>query len=682
MIRILTILLLISVNSFATNWYVSSSTGSDSNPGTLAQPWASLAKVSSSFASISAGDSILLKCGDTFYGSIVVGKSGTSGNPIVISSYSTGARPIITGEQVVGGWTHMGGNVWRGNVVGDSTLSLFTINGVITPFARQSQSWTKYTAISASSVTVPHTGSWVGKTMVIKSNEWRQERTVVETDNGSGTITFRNWFNMNNGTIAGLEPTKTNYGLFLMNDLSYLTTQNDLYYDYTNQFAYLYSTSIPTNVSTTGVDTLINIGSRQYITVKGLEFKYAGLFAIFAVQTQGLDIDGNKMTYLGAQGFGCYRLYNSTIQNNRIEKALQMGIYVRSVSSQYINVNILNDTIRNVGLWYGMGNYNEDGDNCGMSVSAFTGLTVSGCVIDSVGDAGMKVGGNDMLVYGNVGSCWTLKSADRSFIYTFSDIDGSSITFNRRFKNNIGCCGWGDLLGTPQENSSNPVIRSIFIYPDGRNQGDSIIGNTCWNIPGAAFSLNIDSQIVVQDNLVVMTDSNSRYNRSLGVRIQQLRNYPIRDFNFSGNIVFASLSTQKQLQYTAATQSAASIIANFKAIGTINNNFYNLSTIANYQTEAGTPYALGNYNHSQYTAQFGFGITDTLMPNYPLKQCLFLRNPTNAVVVENFTGTYEDVHGTQYTSSITLQPYTSALLFPSTAPPPPSTVYPKLRIKI
>ena len=668
MIRILTILLLFSVNCFATNWYVSSSTGSDSNPGTFAQPWASLAKISSSFASINAGDSILLKCGDTFYGSIVVGKSGTSGNPIVISSYSTGARPIITGEQVVGGWTHMGGNVWRGNLVGDSTLCLFTINGVITPFARNTQSWLKYTAISASSVSIPHTGSWVDSTIVIKPNEWRQERCIVLTD-VANVITFRSWYNKNNGTIAGLEPTKTNYGLFLMNNLSYLRAQNDLYYDYPNQFLYMYSVGIPTNVSTTGVDTLINIGSRQYITVKGLEFKYAGLNGIYAVQTQGLDIDGNKFTYMGGQAFGCYRLYNSILHNNYIDKALQMGHYIRSVSSPYSNISIINDTIKNVGLWYGMGLYNEDGDNCGMAVSALTDLYVAGCVIDSVGDAGMKFGGNDVLIEKNVISNFTLKSADRSAIYTFSDIDGSSITYNRVIKNNFLFNGWGDMLGTPQESSASPTIRSIGVYPDGRNQGDSILNNTIYNIPGGGFSLNIDSQIVVQGNTVVMTDSNTRYQKALGVRIQQLRNYPIRDFVFTNNFVFGALSTQKQLQYTAASQSPASIIANFKAIGTINNNFYNLPTIANYQTEAGTPYGLGNYTHAQYTTTFNFGVSDIAMPNYPLSQCLFLRNPTPSVSVNPLTKAWADVNGKIYSGSVSLQPYTSLFLFPTTVTP-------------
>ena len=672
MIRLLTILLLISVNCFGTNWYVSSA-GSDSNPGTISQPWATLAKVNSSFASINAGDSILLRRGDTFYGSIIVGKSGTSGNPIVISSYGTGARPIITGEQPITGWTHMGGNLWRGNLTGDSTLSLFTINGVITPFAQDSAGWKSYTAISASSVSVPHTGSWVGKTMVIKPNEWRIERVVITSDVGN-VLTFRSWFNKNNGTIAGLEPTKSNYKLFLMNDLSYLNTQGEIYFDYPNQFLFMYSVGIPTNVSTTGVDTLINIGQRQYITVKGLEFKYAGLNGIYAVQTQGLDIDGNKFTYMGGQAFGCYRLYNSILHNNYIDKALQMGHYIRSVSSPYSNISVINDTIRNVGLWYGMGGYNEEGDYSGMSVSADNDLLIQGCVIDSVGDAGVKFGGDDVLIQYNNISNFTLKTADRSAVYTFAEIDGTSRPSNRIIRNNFFWNGWGDMNGTPQEKSTSPTIRSIGGYPDGRNQGVSFFDNTIWNIPGGGFSCNIDSQIQVRGNLVVMTDSNTRYQKALGIRVQQLRNYPIRDFKFTKNIVFASLSSQKQFQYTAATQSPASIIANFTVIGQIDSNFYNMPTTANYQTEAGTPYGLGNYTHAQYTSTFNFGVNDIVMPSFPLSQCLFLKNHGASVSNRSLTGVWADATGKVYSGSAQLQPYTSLLLFPIASTPVTVTI--------
>src|SRR4030095_6204691 len=46
-------------------YYVSSSSGSDANPGTQASPWKTLAKVSSASPLFKPGDSILLKGGDT-----------------------------------------------------------------------------------------------------------------------------------------------------------------------------------------------------------------------------------------------------------------------------------------------------------------------------------------------------------------------------------------------------------------------------------------------------------------------------------------------------------------------------------------------------------------------------------------------------------------------------------------
>jgi hypothetical protein len=64
-------------------FYISSSTGSDSNPGTQSLPWASL-------KSYSPGNTYLLKCGDTFYMRIP-GISPTPSTPVTVSSYSTGS---------------------------------------------------------------------------------------------------------------------------------------------------------------------------------------------------------------------------------------------------------------------------------------------------------------------------------------------------------------------------------------------------------------------------------------------------------------------------------------------------------------------------------------------------------------------------------------------------------------
>lgn len=67
----------------AANYYVSTSTGDDSRSATQAQdpntPWKTIEKVNSVFSVVNPGDAILFKRGETFYGRLIIGKSGTAG---------------------------------------------------------------------------------------------------------------------------------------------------------------------------------------------------------------------------------------------------------------------------------------------------------------------------------------------------------------------------------------------------------------------------------------------------------------------------------------------------------------------------------------------------------------------------------------------------------------------------
>ncbi len=88
-IIILIALYLYSSTIFATNYYVHSKKGSDTNIGTGSKvPFQTLAKINS--IKLNAGDKILLASGITFNGSLVLKNiSGTKENPIVISSYES-----------------------------------------------------------------------------------------------------------------------------------------------------------------------------------------------------------------------------------------------------------------------------------------------------------------------------------------------------------------------------------------------------------------------------------------------------------------------------------------------------------------------------------------------------------------------------------------------------------------
>lgn len=71
--------------------------------------WKTIAKVNAS--TFSAGDSILFKKGDVWRETLTVPSSGSSGSPITIGAYGTGANPIIYGS-LAGDWTRESDNYW------------------------------------------------------------------------------------------------------------------------------------------------------------------------------------------------------------------------------------------------------------------------------------------------------------------------------------------------------------------------------------------------------------------------------------------------------------------------------------------------------------------------------------------------------------------------------------------
>src|SRR3954447_3553683 len=126
--------LMLGIKAHATNYYFSSSLGDDSRTTSQAQnpstPWKSLEKLNSWFPNLQPGDSVLFKCGDTFYGSIITTKSGTSSSPIVLSSYGTGYKPTISGFTTVSGWSSLGNGIYESSTLPTGTaINMVTIGG-------------------------------------------------------------------------------------------------------------------------------------------------------------------------------------------------------------------------------------------------------------------------------------------------------------------------------------------------------------------------------------------------------------------------------------------------------------------------------------------------------------------------------------------------------------------------
>ncbi|BDI32103.1 hypothetical protein CCAX7_41540 [Capsulimonas corticalis] len=95
-------------------YYVSSSTGNDNNPGTQASPFATVAKAES--ISLTSGDSVLFKRGDSWREVLNPLSSGATGNPITFADYGSGAKPKFWGSNQIpvndGQWVSQGNNVY------------------------------------------------------------------------------------------------------------------------------------------------------------------------------------------------------------------------------------------------------------------------------------------------------------------------------------------------------------------------------------------------------------------------------------------------------------------------------------------------------------------------------------------------------------------------------------------
>ncbi|MBW8816912.1 MAG: right-handed parallel beta-helix repeat-containing protein, partial [Streptomyces sp.] len=87
-----------------TSYYVDCSAASNGN-GAQASPWNSVTSVNNT--TFGAGDSILFAVGTTCTGQLTPQGSGTSGSPVTMGSYGTGAKPVINANGATGPVIHL-----------------------------------------------------------------------------------------------------------------------------------------------------------------------------------------------------------------------------------------------------------------------------------------------------------------------------------------------------------------------------------------------------------------------------------------------------------------------------------------------------------------------------------------------------------------------------------------------
>ena len=134
--KVLIIIFLITTKTlFATDYYVSSSQGNDSNDGTSeSTPWKTLSKIRQT--TFLPGDIIHFKRGDVWKEDreLFIDEQGTPSNPIVFTDYGSGDLPEINLLETLPHdlpWVDEGNNIWSivldDNLVDNSGISYWTV---------------------------------------------------------------------------------------------------------------------------------------------------------------------------------------------------------------------------------------------------------------------------------------------------------------------------------------------------------------------------------------------------------------------------------------------------------------------------------------------------------------------------------------------------------------------------
>ena len=627
-----TFIVLLSMASFSATYYVSTA-GDDSNSGlTSSLAWKTLARVNA--ATLSAGDQVLFQKGDTFYGSLTISSSGTSGSPIICGAYGSGANPIITGFTTVDTWNNLGGNIWESAAAVStlSTCNMVAINGINTGMGRYPnagsanagyltfQSHSGSTSITSSSLT--STPNWTGGEVVIRCGHFVLERPTITSQSG-GTLNF---------TPATSYENQNGFGFFIQNDIRTLDAQNEWYYNKSTKKLSIYSSTTPANVKLATVDCLFSANG-NYLTLDGIDFD----------GSNGNTINGRgikttiKNCNISFSGIGLIKLsgVNSLIENNVISNSNEDAIIVDGNRSI-----IRNNTIQNSGTIRGMGY----GVNSAVHVggSGTVKFTVENNRIINSGMNGISFYGDSVTVKNNFVDTFCSVLDDGGGIYTYT---GGSRPLMKgvKIEGNIVINGIGAPAGST---TSFPSI-AAGIYCDNVSSDVDIFNNSIANCSVFGILNNQNTNINIHGNTVF--NSSTAQHRVID-----------SDGLISNNNIFVSKSSAQWCFYISRWTDGIEI--------TSDNNYFARPMDDNKTIHASQPSNGGGLKYLKTLDDWKtFSGEDRNSHKSPqaitnVNDLRFEYNETKTAKTITLSQPMIDVKGVKYSGTVTLQPYTSVVL--------------------
>jgi len=618
------------------NYYFSSISGDDTRTSTQAQnsatPWKTISKLNSFFNSLNPGDSVLFKRNESFYGSIIVSKSGSASLPIVIGAYGSGNKPVITGFVTLTGWTNEGNGIYSKAVTCESKPDLVTINGVLYGMGRYPNSGSNWLTVDSHVTNVSITDAdlnsattnWAGAEAVITKDDYTLDRCLI-TNHTNQTLTYTSLASSSNAT--------DNYFYFLQNDLRTLDQFGEWYYNGTKLYMY-FGSEIPSNytVKVSTINKVVLNPYLDYITVVNLNCEGANVVGIsFETSADYCNILNCDVNYSGNDGIVLVGTHG-LIDNSNVANVNESGI---TVNGSFLTVT--NNKVKKCGVIPGACAW---GSRCLGLVPIGNDNLCQYNSIDSVGYHGLYLAGSRSVVKNNLISNFCLTLNDGGGIYT----DGNDATA-RVIDGNIVLNGIGKL------GLSVGTLMVDGIYLDQFSNDVEVKNNSVAYCAYSGIKLHRAHSAVIRNNTC--------FSNRAGIRMQESNTAnPIYDLTVKNN-VFVANSGQYTLMWNRITSSD---------FGVADSNYY-ARPIDDNATIRTTDLTNGDVNRTlanwQQYSQEDFHSNKSPLSITSASDIRFEYNATKTNLTKTLPGTYMDVKGTLYVNSITLAPYTSAVLIKS-----------------
>jgi hypothetical protein len=663
--------ILMHLYAAATTYYVSSS-GSDANPGTMAQPWLSISKVN---AVAAANDIVLFERGGTWQGTL-----RPKANGITYDAYGSGPMPVITGFETLTTWTNVGSGKYSKYVPGvKSYCNILLINGNVQRIARTPNTtlWYNNGGTSSSVVYNLLSGqpSFVGGDVVAWKNGWRIDRGRI-TAQTSNTLSYvqQRGIASSAGNLDFVSQ-DAGYGFFVQNHEACLDAFGEWRVDSAASTVRLYmgaANPVDYNIQVSVVDTLVNIGSRTGITVRSLKFTGANVAAIHAITSSNVLVEGCSF-YANTMATYFWNTSNLTITNNDYKHSLCQAIAV--ANRQRINVTVTNNTVDSTGLLAGQGAFAYTMQLKAISVEvdstvAGHNTVISGNHVSNTGQAGIEFQGSKILVEKNYVYWYCRVLEDNGGIYTFTRNDGTPPQKRFRYRavrfNIINHCPGADIsIKNPEE----PDVAGLYL--DDQTEQLEAYGNTIAGINGPGIQLNNPYYLSIVDNTVYDCDESI---------LVQAKNYSSLAGNvIKKNIFFNTTNQQTYFRYwdyNLQLPTAQTLAQSTGSFALVDSNYIyctRSSWIRLWYSVNGSSTTFSNLAYNTWRSTYGQDANSSTAPVAVTGYSL-VYNASDEPATAAFPGQRKiDMKGNVMDNSMSIAPYSSAILINNgTVPVPPA----------